>query len=133
MASTRGRLVRMGAALLLTGLGVFSYDAMTQVASAAPPPVITTDYASYPPPLPAGCTAEGGAFLPGYRAFLDPTGVDPARIAQQPNAWADPGATASTAARSMRRFQALILPGDTVVRTGHGADTTIVAEVSHVG
>jgi glyoxylase-like metal-dependent hydrolase (beta-lactamase superfamily II) len=31
------------------------------------------------------------------------------------------------------RSRLLTLPGDTVVRTGHGADTTIVAEVCHVG
>jgi len=31
------------------------------------------------------------------------------------------------------RSRLLTLPGDTVVRTGHGADTTIVAGVCHVG
>ena len=31
------------------------------------------------------------------------------------------------------RSRLLVLPGDTVVRTGHGDDTTIAAEVGHVG
>jgi glyoxylase-like metal-dependent hydrolase (beta-lactamase superfamily II) len=49
-----------------------------------------------------------------------------------------PGATGRshsdepTILRSIRP-RLVTLPGDTVVRTGHGADTTIVAEVCHVG
>jgi glyoxylase-like metal-dependent hydrolase (beta-lactamase superfamily II) len=49
-----------------------------------------------------------------------------------------PGATGRTHSdeptilRSIRS-RLMTLPGDTVVRTGHGADTTIVAEVCHVG
>jgi glyoxylase-like metal-dependent hydrolase (beta-lactamase superfamily II) len=49
-----------------------------------------------------------------------------------------PGATGRshsdepTILRSIRS-RLMTLPGDTVVRTGHGADTTIVAEVCHVG
>jgi hypothetical protein len=112
MARTRTRLVRSAAALVLTALGLLSYDAITQVASAAPPPVVTTDYAAYPPPLPAGCTAQGGAFLTGYRAFLQrpntPNNVAP---------FIDPGPTALPVltTRSMRRFEDLVLPGDTIV------------------
>ena len=115
MGSTRARLARIGVALVLGAVGVVGFDAVTQVAGAAPPPVVTGDYAAYPPPNPAGCTAQAGAFLPGYRAWIDPTGIPPATIAVQPNAYADPGAGAPAAARSMRRFQALIVPGNTIV------------------
>jgi len=106
--------VRIAGALFLTALGLFSYDALTQVASAAPPPVVNSDYAAYPPAdaVPSNCTGGTGGpgVLQGYRAFL--------RRAGAPNAapFVDPGPTGDFATlRSMRRFQAQILPGDEVV------------------
>ena len=49
MGRTRTRLARIGAAVVLGAVGLLGYDAVTQVARAAPPPVVTTDYAAYPP------------------------------------------------------------------------------------
>jgi hypothetical protein len=114
MARIRTRLVRVGAAVVVTGLGLFSYDAVTQVASAAPPPVVNTDYAAYPPPaaVPSNCTGGTGGpgVLLGYRAFV--------RRAGAPNVapFIDPGPAGDFATlRSMRRFQAQIQVGDEVV------------------
>ncbi len=45
----RSRLVRIGASAAVGIVGLIGYQAATQVASAAPPPVITTDFAAYPP------------------------------------------------------------------------------------
>jgi hypothetical protein len=117
MVKTRTRLCRIGLAIALSGVGLIAYEAVSQVASAAPPPVITTDFAAYPPAgaVPAGC-ADGGGALVGYRAFIDPAGVAPARIAANPTAFADPGPVGDPlTVRSMRRFQTLILPNDRVV------------------
>jgi LPXTG-motif cell wall-anchored protein len=114
MDSTRSRLARIGAAVVLSAVGFIAFDAVTQVASAAPPPVITTDYAAYPAPgsVPANCTggAGGAGVVQGYRAFL--------RRAGAPNAapFVDPGPTGDFATvRSLRRFQAQIQVGDEVV------------------
>ena len=119
MLSMRARLARIGAAVAVASVGLVGYQAVTQVATAAPPPVVTTDFASYPPAgsVPANCTggAGGPGVLLGYRAFIDPTGVDPARVAANPTAFADPTAGAAVLARTMRRFQTLIQPGDRVV------------------
>jgi hypothetical protein len=119
MLRTRARLARIGAALAVASFGLIGYEAVTQVATAAPPPVITTDFAAYPPAsaVPANCTGGvgGPGVLLGYRAFIDPTGVAPARVAANPTAFADPGAGAAAAARSMRRFEALVLPNDRVI------------------
>src|SRR5690242_21948774 len=102
MASTRTRLVRLAAALVLIGLGLFSYDGLTQIAGAAPPPVVTTDYSAYPPAgsIPANCTGGvgGGGVVQGYRAFLRAAG--------------DPGAGSG---QTLRTIQAQIKPGDEVV------------------
>ncbi|HEY1280681.1 MAG TPA: hypothetical protein VGF22_13475 [Acidimicrobiales bacterium] len=80
---------------------------------------MTTDYASYPPAgsVPATCTAGAGGpgVLQGYRAFIDPATADPAVVAANPTAFADPGAGAAFAARSLRRFQTLIQPTNRVV------------------
>ena len=79
--------------------------------------MVNTDYANYPfaGSVPAGCTGGNGGpgVLVGYRSFIDPAGVAPARIAANPTFFADPGPGA--AAVSLRRFQATILPGDRVV------------------
>jgi hypothetical protein len=111
MARIRTRLARITAAVGLIGLGLFAYDAVTQVASAAPPPVISTDYAAYPAAdaVPATCTggAGGVGVLQGYRAFLRRGGVD---IVADPG-----GAGGFNAGKSLRRFQAQIQPGDQVV------------------
>jgi hypothetical protein len=113
----RSRLVRVGAAAIVGVLGFVTYEAVTQVAGAQPPPVINTGFAAYPPAgvLPAGCTADGLGFLLGFRTFIDPTGVPTARVNANASAFTDPGAGASAAARSMRRFQTLIQPNDRVI------------------
>src|SRR4051812_39783146 len=49
MARTRTRLVRIAVAVVFVGLGLVAYDGLTQVASAARPPVVNTDFAAYPP------------------------------------------------------------------------------------
>jgi hypothetical protein len=111
MWSMRTRLARIVAAVAVVSGGLVGYDAVTQVASAQPPPVISTGYAAYPPPgsIPAGC-ADGPGFLQGYRAFIQRAGapaVDP---------FIDPGAgVAGTPAASMRRFEGQIQVGDQVV------------------
>jgi hypothetical protein len=122
MARTRTRLVRLAAAFVLIGLGLFSYDGLTQIASAAPPPVVNTDYASYPAAdaVPANCTGGAGGLgvLQGFRTFL--------RRAGAPNAapFIDPGPTGDFATtRSLRRFQAQIQPGDEVVARWTGWTT----------
>jgi len=119
MLSMRARLARIGAAVAVASVGLVSYQAVTQVATAAPPPVVTTDFASYPPAgsVPATCTAGAGGpgVLQGYRSFIDPATADPAVVAANPTAFADPGAGAAFAARSMRRFQTLIQPNNRVV------------------
>jgi len=105
MARIRTRLVRAAAAVVLVGLGLIAYDGLTQVASAAPPPVITTDYAAYPPAgsIPAACPVQGGGrgVLQGYRAFLRRGGVV---VAGNPAGGTD-----------LRDFETLIKPGDEVV------------------
>ena len=111
MARTWTRLVRIAAAVSLVGLGLIAYDGLTQVASAAEPPVITTGYAAYPPAnsIPANCTGGlgGNGVLQGFRAFLRRGGVDIV---------ADPGAAGGFGpTKSLRRFQTQIQPGDTVV------------------
>src|SRR5205807_446252 len=90
------------------------YDGLTQIASAAPPPVVNTDYAAYPPAnaVPANCTGGTGGpgVLQGYRAFI--------RRAGAPNVapFIDPGPTGTFAtARSLRRLQAQVQVGDEVV------------------
>jgi len=102
MARTRTRLVRIAGALFLTALGLFSYDALTQVASAAPPPVVAGDYAAYPPAdaVPSNCQggAGGPGVLQGYRAFLRRVG--------------DPGVGSG---QTLRDIQADIRVGDEVV------------------
>jgi hypothetical protein len=118
MVRTRTRLCRIGLAIALSGIGLIAYEAVSQVASAAPPPVVSTDFAAYPPAdaVPAACGGGGLSVLVGYRAFIDPAGVDPARIAANPTAFADPGPGGAFATtRSLRRFEALILPNDRVV------------------
>jgi hypothetical protein len=106
MGSTRARIARIGVALVLGAVGVLGYEAVTQVAGAVPPPVVTTDYAAYPPPLPASCTGpNAGDVLVGYRAFLIPLG----------GSGTDPGGGGDFAGRSLRRFQDDVVPGDTVV------------------
>ena len=111
MLSMRARLARIGAAVAVVSAGLVGYDAVTQVASAQPPPVINTGYAAYPPPgsVPAGCP-DGPNFLVGYRAFIQRAGapaVDP---------FVDPGAgVAGTMAASMRRFEGQLQVGDQVV------------------
>jgi hypothetical protein len=98
-------------------VGVPAFDAVTQVAGAAPPPVVNTDYASYPPAgaVPATCTggAGGPAVLTGYRAYFDPTNVDPARRAANPTVFADPFDTGVTP--GLGRVEGLIQSGDLVV------------------
>src|SRR5262245_52766488 len=114
MASTRSRLTRVGLAFVLAGVGVVAYDAVTQVAGAQPPPVIDTDFGSYPFPgaVPATCAVGGGGagVLQGYRAFI-------VRAGQPPNAdpFVDPGPGAPFADRSMVRFQADLQVGDQIV------------------
>src|SRR5437762_13696337 len=114
MPSTRKRLVRIAVAVALVGLGLFAYDGLTQVASAAPPPVVNNDYAAYPPAdaVPSNCTGGTGGpgVLQGYRSFI--------RRAGAPNVapFVDPGPTGDYATvRSLRRLQAQIRPGDEVV------------------
>jgi hypothetical protein len=115
MLSMRARLARIGAAVAVASVGMVGYEAVTQVASAAPPPVVTTDYAAYPPPgsLPAGCVSDGPGFLIGYRAFIQRPGapaVDP---------FVDPGPGSQTpadrAARSLRRLEGVIQVGDQLI------------------
>ncbi len=111
------RAVRVSAAIAVASAGALAYGALTEMAGAAPPPVVNSDYAAYPPTaaVPAGCTGGlgGAGVLVGYRSFIDPAGVAPARIAANPTFFADPGPGA--AAGSMRRFQVSILPGDRIV------------------
>jgi LPXTG-motif cell wall-anchored protein len=115
MGRTSLRLARIGAAVALSAFGFIAYDAVTQVASAAPPPVVTTDYAAYPlaSSVPATCTGGAGGLgvLQGYRAFLQRPG-GPNNVA--PFVDPGPGGTFSTA-RSMRRFETQIQVGDSVV------------------
>jgi hypothetical protein len=113
MVSMRARLARIGAAVAVASVGLVGYEAVTQVAMAAPPPVVTTDYAAFPPPLPAGCVSDGPGFLIGYRSFIQRPGapaVDP---------FVDPGPGAQTpadrAARSLRRLEGVIQVGDQLV------------------
>ena len=94
--------------------GFIAYDAVTQVASAAPPPVVTTDYAAYPAPgsVPATCTGglgcrRGAPGLPGLPAAT--------RRADNVAPFVDPGPGAPPPAASMRRFQTQIQVGDQVV------------------
>ncbi len=114
MGRTRTRLARIGAAVALSAFGFIAYDAVTQVASAAPPPVVNTDYAAYPAAgsVPATCTNGNGGpgVLQGYRAFLQRPG-GPNNVAP----FVDPGAGGTAVSRSMRRFQAQIQVGDQVV------------------
>ena len=113
MGKTSTRLARITAAVTLSAFGFIAYDAVTQVAGAAPPPVVTTDFAAYPAAgsVPANCTggAGGAGVLQGYRAFL--------RRAGAPNAapFVDPGPGGTFASRSMRRFEDQIQVGDEVV------------------
>src|SRR5262249_7949620 len=112
------RLVRIAAALAVASVGFIAYEAATQVATAAPPPVVTTDYATYPPAnaVPANCPGGGGGagVLIGYRAFIDPTGVPPARQALNPTDFVDPGPGAG-AAGTMVRFEGRIQPNDRII------------------
>jgi LPXTG-motif cell wall-anchored protein len=114
MARIRSRFARLGMAMVVAGFGVVAYDAVSQVASAAPPPVIDTDFATYPAAdaVPATCVGGNGGpgALVGYRAFIERVGAPAA------DPFIDPGpGVAGTPAASMRRFQALILPSDRVV------------------
>src|SRR6185436_4361582 len=90
MVRMRIRLARIGTAVAIACFGLIGYEAGTQGATAAPPPVSTTDFAAYPPAsaVPANCTGGvgGPGVLLGYRAFIDPTGVAPARVAANPTA-----------------------------------------------
>jgi hypothetical protein len=89
------RVVCVIAATVGASAGVLVHEALTEMASAAPPPVVNTDYANYPfaGSVPAGCTGGNGGpgVLVGYRSFIDPAGVAPARIAANPTFFADPG------------------------------------------
>jgi hypothetical protein len=107
----RTRLVRIAASVAVGTVGLIGYQAVTQVASAQPPPVVNTDYAAYPPPgsLPAGCVSDGPGFLIGFRAFIQRAGA-PA-IAP----FVDPGTGGTFASRSMRRFEGQLQVGDQVV------------------
>jgi hypothetical protein len=120
MLRMRARLARIGAAVAVASVGLVGYQAVTQVATAAPPPVITTNYSAYPPAdaIPANCAGGvaggGGAVLLNYRAFIDPTGVPQTRINLNPTDFVDPGLGAG-AAGSMTRFEGRIQPGDRIV------------------
>jgi hypothetical protein len=125
MGSIRPRLTRAGLALALAGFGVVAYDAVSQVASAAPPPVITTGFATYPPAgsIPATCPADGPNVVQGLRFFLI---AGPDGIAGRPAQWfSDPLGTGIFATlRSSRRFQ-LFAPNP--LAPGVRAGDTIVA------
>jgi len=61
-----GRRQRVVVALgVLCGMVLLLVGMSTGVSSAAPGPI--TDVASYPPPMPAGCTVEGAAVVPGVQ------------------------------------------------------------------
>jgi len=120
MLSMRARLARIVAATAVASAGLIGYQAVTHVASAQPPPVITTDFAAYPPAsaVPANCTGGvgGPGVLLGYRAFIQRAGA--------PNQYPfiDPGP--GVANTGLRNLQAFVLPGDQVVVrwTGYAAN-----------
>jgi hypothetical protein len=106
---------------MLCGAGLVAYEAVTQVASAQPPPVITTNFAAYPPAnaIPANCAggvAGGGpAVLVGYRSFIDPATASAAQLAAGPATdFTDP-AVSGVADPTMFRFQTRLIPGNRVV------------------
>jgi hypothetical protein len=120
----RSRLPRLCACLALAAGGLLTYEAVTQVAGAVPPPAITTDYAAYPVAgsIPPSCTTDGAGVVQGLRFYLVPGAGTPARPAQ----WtADPGPAGDYATlRSSRRFQTFpnpsVFAGDTVVALWDG-------------
>ena len=113
------RLVCFGAVAALISGGALVYEAVGQIAAAAPPSVITTDYPSYPASssIPASCHTDGPGVVQGLRFFLIPGPGTPARPAQ----WTtDPGPVGNyTTTRSSRRFETFpnpsVFPGDTIV------------------
>jgi hypothetical protein len=111
-----GRLVRfLGVAVMAVGLLTWQ-EATQLVASAAPPPVITSGFATYPPPLPAGCTVPGGGppTILGFRTWIDPASASAAQIAAGPASdFVDPGAAAGGAG-SMIRFQLRLRAGNVI-------------------
>ncbi len=124
MWSIRRRLFRLGMAGVLCGAGLVTYEAVTQVASAAPPPPVSTDYPAYPVAgsIPASCPTDGQGVVQGLRFFLI---VGPEGQAGRPAQWfSDPGINGDYATtRSSRRFQLFlpnplapgVRPGDTIV------------------
>jgi hypothetical protein len=130
-----GRLVRFfGVALMAVGL--LTWQEATQfAASAAPPPVVTSGFATYPPPLVASCTVPGGGAVPGtntgvltgFRTWIDPTSASAAQIAAGPATdFADPGAAAGFAASTMIRFEKRLVAGNVIIAqwTGWAAGCT---------
>jgi hypothetical protein len=108
---------------VLCGAGLVTYEAVTQVASAAAPPVITTGYAAYPPAnaIPANCaggptvTGGGEGVLTNFRGFIDPATRTPAQAASPASDFVDPGPNATDANRIIFRFQGRLVPGNRVV------------------
>jgi hypothetical protein len=115
----RVRLACFGAAAALISGGALGYEAVSQIAAAQPPPVITAGYAAYPASgsIPTSCLTDGPGVVQGLRFFLIPGPGTPTRPAQ----WTtDPGPSGDYATtRSSRRFQTFpspsVFPGDTVV------------------
>ena len=111
------RVVCVIAATVGASAGVLVYEALTEMASAAPPPVVNTDYANYPFAGSVAGRVHGRQRWPRRAGRLPVVhrscrrGAGPHR--RQPHVLrrSRPGA----AAVSLRRFQATILPGDRVV------------------